>query len=454
MKLAHFERRVRLPVSATEAFAWHEREGALERLTPPWEKVELIERSGGIRPGGRVVMRVPMVPAGTMIWEAEHDLYEPPYRFRDVAKRSPFAHWVHTHSFEPQGDDACELVDSIEYALPLGALGTLFGTRIAESKLSQMFAYRHRTTVADLAEHAAYRGPRLRVLVSGATGLVGSALAAFLRLGGHEVVALRRVPKEGDVLGWDWDPAAFAGPPFDAVVHLAAENIGEGRWDAAARERFRASREVATARLAERLAAMNAPPRVLVSASAVGFYGDRGDERLEETSPRGNGFLAELCEAWENATASAEAAGIRVAHARIGVVLTPAGGALAKVLPAARTGLAGPLGGGRPWMSWIGLDDALYAIHRALWDDRLRGAVNVVAPEPVTTAVYAKAVGHAVGMPLQVPVPDFALRLAVGEMADEVLLASQRALPTRLLEVGQAARYPSIDTALAHVLGV
>lgn len=453
MKLAKFERRSLLPVSAAEAFAWHEREGALERLTPPWEKVEVVERSGGIRPGGRVVMRVPMVPAGTTIWEAEHDLYEPPFRFRDVSKRGPFAAWVHTHSFEPMGDDACELVDSVEYALPLGALGALFGSGLVESRLDRMFAYRHRVTVNDLSEHAFHGGPRRRVLLTGASGLVGGTLAAFLRLGGHEVVALRRSPRPASALGWEWDFAALGDAPIDAVVHLAAENIGETRWDEASKRRFRDSRELATRALAEHLAGRAQRPSVFVSASAVGYYGSRGDAELDESSGRGEGFLAELCEAWEAATAPAEAAEIRVVKARLGVVLTPAGGALAKVLPAARAGLAGPLGGGAPWLSWIGMDDAVYALYRALWDERLRGPVNVVAPEAVTTATYAKAVGKAVGMPFQAPVPSFALRAAVGEMADEVLLASQRVTPQRLRDADFAWSYGTLDKTLAHVLG-
>jgi uncharacterized protein (TIGR01777 family) len=453
VKFAQFERRSLLPVPTAEAFAWHEREGALERLTPPWEKVELVERSGGIRPGGRVVMRVPMVPAGTTIWEAEHDLYEPPFRFRDFSKRGPFAHWVHTHSFQPMGDDACELVDSVEYALPLGALGALFGSGLVESRLARMFAYRHRITVNDLAEHALHRGPRLRVVVTGASGLVGNTLAAFLRLGGHEVVALRRSPSPASALGWEWDFAGIGDAPIDAVVHLAAENIGDTRWDEASKKRFRDSRELATRALAENLAARAQKPAVFVSASAVGYYGNRGDAVLDESSARGEGFLAELCEAWEAATAPAEAAGIRVVKARLGVVLTPAGGALAKVLPAARAGLAGPLGGGTPWLSWIGMDDAVYALYRAIWDERLRGPLNVVAPEAVTTATYAKAVGKAVGMPFQMPVPSFALRAAVGEMADEVLLASQRVTPQRLGEVDFAWSYGTLDKALGHLLG-
>ena len=455
MSSKRFTREVVLPVSAEEAFAWHERSGALPRLMPPWEQVEVLEMSGGISVGARVVMRVPMVPMGSVVWEAEHTLYEKGRLFQDIQKRGPFAKWIHNHRFEPLGKDRCKLIDDVEYALPMGFLGATFGGGFALDKLERMFAYRHRVTRADLEEHAKYSDkPRLKVLMTGASGLVGSALCAFLTTGGHQVVALKRLRRQDDAdLGWDWDWEGVGDAQFDVVVHLAAENIGDKRWDEQVRWGLRQSRVEGSKRLAEGLSRRGIRPKVVVSASAVGFYGDRGDGLLDESSARGEGFLAELCEAWEEAAQGLDASGARVVFARLGVVLSPAGGALAKLLGPAKMGFAGPLGGGKPWMSWIAIDDALYAIHALIQGEAFEGPVNVVGPAAAQSAEFAKAVGRAAGMALQLPVPSFALRAAAGEMADEVLLASHHVLPKKLLDAGFGFHYPNLDDALRHLTG-
>ncbi len=455
MSNQRFTREVVLPVSAEEAFAWHERTGALPRLMPPWERVEVLEMSGGIAVGARVVMRVPMVPMGSVVWEAEHTQYEKGRLFQDIQKRGPFARWIHNHRFEPLGAGQSKLIDDVEYALPMGFLGATFGGGFALDKLQRMFAYRHRVTCADLEEHAKYLDkPRLRVLMTGASGLVGSALRAFLTTGGHEVVALKRLQRADDSeLGWDWDWEGVRDTAFDAVVHLAAENIGDKRWDEQVLWGLRQSRVEGAKRLAAGLSRCGIRPKVVVSASAVGFYGDRGDGLLDESSARGEGFLAELCEAWEEAAQALDASGARVVFARLGVVLSPAGGALAKLLGPAKMGLAGPLGGGKPWLSWIAIDDALYAIHALIQGEIFEGPVNVVGPSASRSSDFAQAVGRAAGMGLQLPVPSFALRAAAGKLADEVLLASQHVVPKKLLDAGFGFHYPNLDDALRHLTG-
>ena len=296
----------------------------------------------------------------------------------------------------------------------------------------------------------------MKILVTGATGLVGSALVPFLAGGGHEVVRLgRSAPGAGDLR---WDPEAGVLEPdalegFDGVVHLAGDNIATGRWTAEKKRRIRESRVKGTSLLAAALAGLERPPRVLVSASAIGFYGDRGDEELTEQSPAGSGFLSEVCGEWEAATEAAEGKGIRVAHARLGVVLSKDGGALAKMLTPFRLGAGGIVGNGRQYMSWITLDDTVAAIAHLLATESSAGPVNLVAPNAATNREFTKTLGRVLRRPTLFPLPGFAARLAFGEMADALLLASTRVKPAGLLDSGYAFRHGSLEEGLRHVLG-
>jgi len=296
----------------------------------------------------------------------------------------------------------------------------------------------------------------MKILVTGATGLVGSALVPFLAAGGHEVVRLgRTAPGAGDIR-WDPDAGALdtAGlEGFDGVVHLAGENIASGRWTEARKHRIKESRVKGTSLLAATLAGLERPPRVLVSASAIGYYGDRGDEELTEASPSGSGFLSEVCREWEAATDAAEGKGIRVAHARLGVVLGKDGGALAKMLTPFRLGAGGVIGNGRQYMSWITLEDTVAAIGHLLSTESAAGPVNVVAPAPVTNGEFTRTLGRVLRRPTLFPMPGFAARLAFGEMADALLLASTRVKPAGLLDSGYAFRHGSLEEGLRHVLG-
>ncbi|MGE3173866.1 MAG: TIGR01777 family oxidoreductase [Planctomycetota bacterium] len=296
------------------------------------------------------------------------------------------------------------------------------------------------------------------IAITGASGFVGTALAESLRAAGHTVLRFTRPGSAGSAGTGriDWDPATGAidrdaAAAVDAVVHLAGANVAAGRWTAARKRAIQDSRGPATERLCRSLAALPRPP-VLLSASATGIYGDRGDEPLVEDSAPGRGFLAEVAAAWERGTAPLEQQGARVVHLRIGVVLGPGGGALAKMLPAFRLGLGGRLGGGRQFMSWIALDDLLGAIAFLLQRDDARGPVLCVAPQPVTNREFTRELGRALRRPALLPVPAFALRLLFGQMADEALLASQRAMPGRLLQLGYAFRHPELASALRAAL--
>jgi uncharacterized protein len=453
-----FEARSEMPVSAAELFRWHARPGAFERLVPPWERVTILESTGGIATGARLVMRVGRPPFSTR-WVAVHRDVDDGRRFVDVQESGPFARWIHEHRFDEAAGGRSTLVDRVDYALPFGPPGSAFGGALARRSIERMFAYRHATTREDLARHAPYVDrPKLRVAVTGASGMLGSCLAAFLSTGGHEVlrVVRGRAAGAGEVA---WDPATGSIERdklegLDAVVHLAGENIAASRWSDARKAAILESRAKGTRLLATTLAALSVKPKVFLSASAVGYYGDRGDERLDEGSSSGSGFLAEVVRLWEAAAEPASDTGIRTATMRFGVILTPKGGALAKMLLPFQLGAGGPIGGGRQGFSWISLDDAVYAIHHLIRDARAAGPVNVVAPDPVPQREFASVLGRALHRPAFVPLPAFVVRALFGQMGEEALLGGQFVEPAALNRGGFTWSTGSLEEALAVQLGL
>lgn len=300
----------------------------------------------------------------------------------------------------------------------------------------------------------------MKILISGASGLIGSALARRAVESGHQVVRLVRGVSASNADEIVFDPkasridrAGLVAAQAEAVVHLAGENIAAGRWTAARMARIRESRVQSTRLLAESLAALPVPPKVLACASAVGYYGNRGDESLDETSPSGQGFLADVCRAWEAATEPAVQAGMRVVCLRFGMVLDASGGALAKMLPLFRLGLGGPIGNGLQHVSWITRDDAASAILALLEDSSMKGAVNLTAPQPVANRDFARTLGRVLRRPAFLPLPAAAARLLLGKMADELLLSSAQVFPRRLLAAGFSFQDPQLEPALRRLLG-
>jgi uncharacterized protein len=293
------------------------------------------------------------------------------------------------------------------------------------------------------------------VLISGATGLIGSALIPELGAKGHTVRRLTRTPRsEGDIR-WEFDAGTIEGDlsGTEAVVHLAGESIAEGRWTEEKKRRILESRQKGTRLLAEMIAALSEPPSVMVSVSAIGYYGDRGNELLTEESESGDLFLSEVCRKWEAAAGPAREAGIRVVHPRFGIVLSTEGGALGATLPIFKLGGGGKIGSGRQYWSWVSFDDVIGAILHSIENDALSGPVNVVAPDPPTNAEYTKVLGHVLGRPTFFVVPAPAARVALGGMADELLLASARVEPVRLQETGYSFRHPDLEETLRYLLG-
>lgn len=307
------------------------------------------------------------------------------------------------------------------------------------------------------------------ILITGATGLIGKVLSARLQDEGHQVRILSRRGGGAGEIGqpgtygerqglqsWRWDPERECPPAgalegVEAVVHLAGEPVASGRWTPELKQRIRDSRIIGTRKLVEGLKLMSVPPAVLVGASAVGYFGDRGDEVLDETAPAGKGYLSEVCQEWEAEYLPAEQAGVRVAMIRIGVVLSREGGALEKMLLPFRLGLGGRLGSGRQWFPWIHIDDLVGLIHSAIFNAEIRGPLNGAAPGSVTNEGFTRSLAAALDRPVFLPVPAAAIRILVGEMA-AVLLASQRVVPAAALAAGYHFKFPDVQEALHDIL--
>jgi len=455
--------RSELPSPVEEAFAWHERPGALQRLSPPWERTTVLQAPTSLAVGTRVIFRLDVLgPIGPR-WVAEHVAYDPPNEFRDVQRSGPFAAWDHRHRFRPLGGDTCELSDEVEYRLPLGGLGDAVASAAIRRRLQRMFAYRHRQTAADLAAHAKARQggtPRMHVAITGASGLIGSALGAFLTTGGHTVTRLvRRAPTAPDQARWDpeagtVDLEALRG--VDAVVHLAADPITPLPLTQAKRRSLTDSRVDGTRTIASALARMSDGPRVLVSASGVNVYGDHGSEVVTEDTPvGGEGFLTDLALRWEAAAQPARDAGVRVVSVRTGVVVDPQAMILKVLGTLAKGGAAAPLGNGKQWWPWISLDDTVGIYHHALATAEVDGALNATAPMPVTNREFTRTLTRVLHRPM-IPfaVPAAIPRAVLGaDLADDLLFRSMRVVPARAETTGYVFRHRDLETGLRHVLG-
>jgi uncharacterized protein (TIGR01777 family) len=457
-----------IEASPEEVWAWHARPGALRRLLPPWQPVAVVRESTSLA-HGRAELRLP----GGIRWVAEHDPtgFEAGRQFVDVLATPVLRRilpWRHTHRLLKVNEGTC-VEDCVDTILPARFVGPLL-------------AYRCRQLRDDLAAHRHWsRSPRT-VALTGASGLIGSALAAFLASGGHRVIRLVRgrggrlasiaeqgkgeaaLPEasshtdgssgpEAECRPWqidDPDPRVLEG--VDAVVHLAGAPVG-GRFTAAHKRAVLESRVEPTRRLAR--AADRAGVEVFLSASAIGWYGAaRGDEELDERAASGSDFLARVVAAWEEAASAGAGSRMRVCQVRTGVVLSPRGGALALQLPLFRLGLGGRLGSGRQWVSWIALDDVLDVYLRAIVDPSLSGPLNATAPAPVRNAELAATLGRVLRRPAVVAVPSLGPRLLLGsEGAALLAAASQRVLPRRLLDAGHRFRHPELEQALHHMLG-
>lgn len=448
-----FTRSIHLPVTAEVLYKWHASDGAFARLAPVG--TQIVASQGPFETRRVTIKPHPLAPA--MV--AQHTDAVPGRQFVDYMVRSPFAHWRHTHRFEPRPDGTSTLIDSIDWELPLPPLGRWVAGWLVDRMLDKMFRIRHRTTLEDLMQHNRWADrPRQIVAITGASGLVGSALQAYLSTAGHQVrVLVRRAAKTPQEIQWDpragtVDLAALEG--VTAVIHLAGENIGAGRWTAERKAVILSSRVQGTATIAKAVANLKTPPQVLISASATGWYGDVPEAGCDETAPVGRGFLASVCQQWEAAAQPARDAGIRVVFPRFAAIVAPGGGMLDKLLLPAKLGLSGPVGSGQQWLPWIGLQDVLGILEQMLFDDRLSGPVNCVAPQLVRQVEFARALGKVLHRPAVAPLPALAVKLMLGELGEALLLQGAKVVPAKLQQVGYPFVHPDLQTALAAVLGL
>jgi uncharacterized protein len=457
-------------ISSNELFAWHIREGAFERLNPPWHQFKVIERRGNIQNGGTVKIKMKIAGPIHTTWLVKHSDYIEVKQFRDSQIKGPFSSWTHTHLFNSFENSSSILDDHVEYSLPWGMLSETIVSPLINKKLSQMFDYRHRLISDDLLVHATANKIRgndrpMTIGITGSSGFIGSSLIPFITTGGHRVIRFIRHPvSDGNnfknVKSIQWNPSSSVslnGENIDAVVNLAGENIF-GRWTKKKKKRIFDSRVNTTQSLCKLLSSLDKPPKVLVSASATGYYGDRGDEILTEESPpsssSSNDFLSYVCRNWEESTQIAKEFGIRVVNLRLGIVLSSSGGMLSKILPIFKLGFGGRIGDGNQYMSWIGLDDLLGLILYSIDDKSISGPVNAVSPNPITNADFTTALGKVLSRPTKFSIPESIIKLPLGEeLANAAILSSTRVIPESLIEIGYKFRFPYLESVLRHTLG-
>ena len=458
MELMDIEAKV--PFSREVVAAWHERPGAMRRLMPTWQQVRINREPWPIENGVQGGIQLGLGPF-SMDWNMELEGVRPGYGFVDRQIKGPFSSWRHEHAFDDstiEGRPACLLRDKVQYRLPGGFIGKAIGGGKIKRDLDVMFKVRHVRLAEDLRRHSE-EGPgrSLRIGITGSSGLVGRNLSAFLTTGGHEVVRMVRRDARPGHSEVRWNPDRVEADTdglegLDAVVHLAAAGIADRRWSKERKALIRSSRVLGTRFLSTVLSELKSPPKVLISASAIGFYGAT-EELVNESSAPGSGMLPELCREWEEATAPAVQAGIRVVLPRIGIVLSPQGGALAKLLPVTNFGLLGPVGTGRQGMSTIGIDDLIYMMHRAMADESISGAFNAVGPEPMSQRDFARTLGRIMRRPSIAPLPGFMVKMLFGEMGERLLLEGQFVEPRRMVDAGYRFARSSVEETLRIQLG-
>jgi uncharacterized protein (TIGR01777 family) len=459
-----------LPVASEIAFDYHARLGALERLIPPWENLQIVRTSNSLLPGSEAEIRIGFGPIA-FSWTALHELYDPPRLFSDRQLRGPFKNWNHIHRFLATIEaNESRLIDEIEYELPAGSLGRWLADAKIKRMLDRTFAYRQQVTHDDLAFRerliaADARNAESRAIgISGSSGLLGSEIVRLLQVLGHRVIRLRRSnglsSNEGSStqssVVWEptkglSDPAALNG--IDAFIHLAGEGLANRRWSKTVKDSIWSSRVDATNKLCEQLGQLSNPPRAFVTASGVGYYGSTGDRWMTENDPPGVDFLGRLAAAWEGASSRLVDLGCRWTAGRLGIILSNRGGALRKMLPLFRWGLGGRLGSGRQYWGCIGVQDAAAAFVWLALNPRCSGPYNLVADSP-TNSEFTRSVAKAVSRPTLFPAPAFALRMAMGEMADAMLLASTRTHADKLIASGYIFRQPNLNSILESELGL
>lgn len=448
---------VSAPVS--DLIRWHFQSSALSRLLPPWAGAKVLESPPALCDGAIVRLEVPVPPFRRKEWVSRIEAVQPDRSFTDVQVSGPFRSWSHEHSFLPGDDSSTSRVqDAVEYAMREPQPISMIASKLVDAQLVKMFLWRHRRTRNDVRLLRATEWVPKTVLISGGSGLVGKSLRDLLTVSGCSVRRLVRRAAKHEEGEFSWnpqsgeiDPAALDG--VDAVVNLSGAGIADVRWSPARKELIERSRVDSTNLLARSIASSPGAKPALISASAVGYYGNRPDGTCDESESAGEGFLPSTCMKWEEACQPAIDAGARVAKLRIGIVLSWSGGALAKLRVPVSLGLGGPIGHGRQGMSWIALDDLVGIITHALVDERYQGPINCVSPNPVSNREFMRTLGSVMNRPTVLPLPGFMARAAFGEMAQEALVEGVSARPAALEKLDYPFMFEDLSSAFAFELG-
>lgn len=438
-----------------ELFNYHEREGVLNRLTPCWERVYFLSKTGPISEDSKVFLKIGVGPF-LIDYLARHTDYKKDEYFVDIQEKGPFKEYIHRHEFSSI-DGGSVLHDNIHYKLPFSPFSDAFGSYFTNKKLLKMFKYRHKITENDINFLSRYTFKPMRIGITGARGDIGRMLVPFLKTHGHTVVRFVRDKDLADENSyyWDTDTGKFYGDnlDFDAIIHLGGAPIGEGRWGKDTKTEIIKSRVDSTQKLAGFVLSLENKPKIFLSASAIGYYGNRDDDMLTEKDTHGNHFISYVCKGWEDATDILRDK-IRVVNLRIGIVMSYCGGALCRVLPYFKSGLGMIFGGGNNYVSFISMDDLLYGIAHCLYTKQIDGAVNMVSPNSVKQLDYADTLAKVLGRKRFIKVNERFIKMIFGQMAEEVLLTSTRVFPRKLLDSGFSFSFPDIETTLRHTLGI
>lgn len=454
MKTFAFTRKITLQAPVKRVYDWHKRRGSLQRLIPPWLKLDLVSDNFELKNGSSYTLKFTWGP----LWKTWKFLFsnvQKNEQFYSYQIKGPFKSWVHEQRFKHDDKKNTLVEDNIQYSLHFGIITNSLLNPLIQQKLKRIFRYRHEILKRDLVTNfQKSQAKSLKIVVTGASGMIGTALTHYLFSKGHSVIPLSHTKKFKNHF---WDPNKGILDPsilenVDAVVNLAGESIAS-RWTDDKKDRIYNSRIRSTKLLVKAISKTKKPPRVLINLSGISIYGNNREERLHEESNIGkDGFLRHLCMDWEETAAGAQKYGTRVVLLRTGMVLSPAGGALKQMLPAFKCALGGRLGSGLQNISWISIDDLLDTIYFSILNTQIRGPVNTTAPYYVTNFRFKQTLAQKLNRPAWFPIPKFILKLVFGEMAEETILTDLKVHPQKLLAAGFKFRYPRIDQAIKHAL--
>jgi len=448
-----FEKEVIIDAPCNEIFSFHERKGALKRLSPPWQNIEVVWEKGGILPGGEVKMN--MHDSIRIPWQARHIEYEKNSFFSDIQISGPFSSWAHEHYFNLIDEKKTLMKDSIECSLPLSGLTKIFNP-IIRKKLERIFFYRHKILKRDMSLNMKYPVKK-KILISGGSGLLGQMLNHRLSTAGHDVrFLIRRPPKQENEFLWNPDKRYVDMKAFndiDAVINLSGEPIGEGIWTKLKKERIEKSRIVTASFISEIISCLDSPPELFISSSATGYYGNRHEEILSEESEKGDLFISKICDKWEKAALSYVNDKTRTVLLRTGIVLSPEGGALPLLWKSVLAGFPVIPGRGDQYISWISSEDWLKIVYHLIFESSIDGAVNAVSPSPVTLSKLIKTMSKIYKRPAIFNIPESIFSFFGGKKAYETILCGAKVLPLKLQKEGFSFFHNNLEDALVEMLG-